>query len=98
METLIPPVVFGDAESRDGRGVIAHLLDFLFEGHLRDQGVDALIDRKGSVEPWLVGGLLRGSKRNDQESSGNKEEGGKGRTRAGHSWDLGKGFLTEASV
>ena len=60
VQAFIPPVVFGDAEAPDGGGVIAHLLDFFFEGHLGDEGVDALVGGEGGVEPRLLGlgGLL----------------------------------------
>ena len=59
VQAFIPPVVFGDAETRDGRGVVAHLLNLFFEGHLRNKSVDALIDGKGGVQPGLVGGCWR---------------------------------------
>jgi hypothetical protein len=63
--------------------VIAHLLDFFFEGHLGDEGVDALIDGEGCVEPGLLG-LLGGGGGWDQEDGGKKCERGKERASAGH--------------
>ena len=37
MQRLIPPVVGGDAQTGNGRGIIAQLADFFFNGHLRNQ-------------------------------------------------------------
>ena len=34
VQAFVPPNVLRDAEAGDGGGVIAHLLDFFFEGHL----------------------------------------------------------------
>ena len=44
MEALVPPVVGGDIEARDGGGDVLHLGDFFFEGEAGDQVVDALVD------------------------------------------------------
>ncbi len=54
---FVPPEVGGDAEARDGRGVVAHLLDFFFERHLRDERVDAVFER----HRWIHPGTVRGS-------------------------------------
>ena len=34
VEAFIPVVILGDAEARDGGGMVLHLGDLLFEGHL----------------------------------------------------------------
>ncbi len=52
VQTFVPPIVFGNAESRDGRGVIAHLRDLLFESHATDEVADSLIDRECSVHEF----------------------------------------------
>jgi hypothetical protein len=83
VEAFVPPEILRDAEARDGGGVIAHLLDFFFEGHLGDEGVDALIDGEGCVEPGLVC-LLGGGVGWDEEDGGKKCERGKERASAGH--------------
>ena len=44
MEALVPPVVGGDIEARDGGGDVLHLGDFFFEGEAGDEVVDALVD------------------------------------------------------
>ena len=41
VEALIPPVVLGDAEARDGGRGVHHLRDLLFERHPRDEIVNA---------------------------------------------------------
>ena len=46
VQTLVPPVVFGNAEPRDGGRVVAHLRDLFLERHATDEVVDALIDRE----------------------------------------------------
>ena len=45
VQTFVPPIVFGNAEARDSRGVIAHLRDFFLKSHAADEVVDSLIDR-----------------------------------------------------
>ena len=76
VQTLIPPVVFGHAQARDGGGVVAHLLHFFVQRHLRDEGVDALIDGERGVEPGLVGGrgLLGMDDWKDQEGRSKSSE------------------------
>ena len=85
VEAFVPPVIFGDAEAGDGGGVVAHLLDLFFKRHLGDEGVDALVDGEGGVEPGLLcfGGLLGRGGGRDQEGGGEERECAKQRARAG---------------
>ena len=52
VQTFVPPIVFGNAEARDSRGVIAHLRDLLLESHAADEVVDSLIDRESGIHEW----------------------------------------------
>jgi hypothetical protein len=63
--------------------VVAHLLNFFFEGHLGDESVDALVEGEGGVKPGLLR-LLSGDGAGDQESGGKQCECGKYRAGAGH--------------
>ena len=44
VQTLVPPVVFGDAETLHSRCAITHLADFLFQRHTIHQIVYAFFD------------------------------------------------------
>lgn len=44
VEALVPPVVGGDTEARDGGSNILHLGDLFVEGKAGDEVVDALVD------------------------------------------------------
>ncbi len=62
VQTFVPPIVFGNAETRDSNGVIAHLRDLLFEGHATDEVADPLINWERGVhkfEGLRVRSLLR---------------------------------------
>ena len=50
VEALVPPVVAGDLQARDGLGDVLHLRDFFFEGEPGDEIVNALIDGERGVE------------------------------------------------
>ena len=50
VQAFVPPVIGGNAEARDGLGDILHLGSFFFEGHARDEIVDALIDGKAWIQ------------------------------------------------
>ncbi len=45
VQPFVPPVVLGNPEAGDGRGMVPHLLDFFFQGHAADQVVYALVGR-----------------------------------------------------
>ena len=49
VQTLVPPIVFGNPEARDCRGMVPHLLDLFFEGHAADQVVHALVRRQSGI-------------------------------------------------
>ena len=54
MQRLAPPVIGGNAQARDGAGLVDHLRGFLAQRHLRDQGIDALLGRQVGIEPGLL--------------------------------------------
>lgn len=51
VEGFVPIIVFGDAEARDGRSVIAELLDFFGERHPADEVFDAGVRGLGRIFP-----------------------------------------------
>ncbi len=52
MQTLIPPLVLRDSQTRNCRCTVLHLPDFLLERHLRDEPLHAPIERQLGVQPW----------------------------------------------
>jgi len=50
VKAFVPPVVSGNLQARDGGGNVLHLGDFFFEGHARDEVVDALFEWGGGIE------------------------------------------------
>lgn len=52
VEAFVPPVVGGDLQTRDGESYVLHLGNFFFEGHARDEIIDALIERSGRIEVY----------------------------------------------
>jgi len=67
VEALVPPVVGGDVEARDGGGHVLHLGDLFFKGETRDEVVDTLIDGERRVEVGRSGlsGLSESSQWNN---------------------------------
>ena len=49
MQPFVPPIVLRNAQSRDGRRMVAHLLHLLFERQPSNQIVDAPVNRNCRV-------------------------------------------------
>ena len=75
VQALVPPVVGGNVEARNGRGRVLHLGDFFIESETRDEIVDALIDGERGIEV-RSGDLGRGvGWRKRENCEGEKEKG-----------------------
>jgi hypothetical protein len=49
VEALVPPIVPGDIQSFNGRGIVDHLRDFFFQGHPGDQVIKPLLERQAGI-------------------------------------------------
>ena len=52
VQALVPPVILGHAQARDGRSVVAHLRDLFLQGHATDKIVDTLCRRNCGIHVW----------------------------------------------
>ena len=59
VQALVPPVVFGNAQPRDGAAALDQLRGFFLERHARHEVVDAALDRELRVFVcrWILGFL-----------------------------------------
>ncbi len=70
VQAFIPPVVFRDAEPRDGGGAVLHLRDLFLKGHLTDQLFGP--DRDGQI--GILPGHLRDGSSRKQQNAGHHNE------------------------
>src|SRR5207247_3751393 len=59
VQTFVPPVVCGNAETRNGGGDILHLRGFFLESHAGDKIVHAFVERETWIQIRRAGGFLR---------------------------------------